>query len=152
MARAGYETNAPLAEDVGVAESTVGRWLKGTPPDIDKLRKLSVALDLSVLELLVASGHIEPQEADLSARPIAPDATYLELQLAKKLQQLPPNLRDPFVELIDNSWNAAVAAQAVDPEAEAAMAEHEPAQPPPVDPPKPKRKPPLRRNAKENQE
>lgn len=67
-------TQAGLATASGIGDAVISRWLnKGNQPDIANLRRLVVPLGVSLLELMVAAGHIEPAEAKLKDRPKAPE-------------------------------------------------------------------------------
>jgi transcriptional regulator with XRE-family HTH domain len=67
-------TQAQLAADSGIGDAVISRWLnKGNQPDIANLRRLVKPLGLSLLELLVAAGHIEPIEAKMRDKPKPPE-------------------------------------------------------------------------------
>lgn len=64
MQATGFEANSDLARAAGVPDSVISRWrTSGTTPSIAQLRRLPAALQVSLLELLVAAGHLSPEEA-----------------------------------------------------------------------------------------
>lgn len=55
-----------LARAAGINNSIISRWLTTTAqPDLPTLRKISDALRIPLLELLVRSGHLTEQEAGM---------------------------------------------------------------------------------------
>lgn len=64
-----------LAEDIGVASSTVTRWLDGATPAIPQLRAISEAVDVPMVELLQRAGALDPGALDLPSQTSPPDAT-----------------------------------------------------------------------------
>lgn len=55
-----------LARRAGINSSIISRWLTTTAqPDLPTLRKISEALHIPLLELLVRSGHLTEQEAGM---------------------------------------------------------------------------------------
>lgn len=66
-------SQAELARRSGLAESMVSRWLRGmNQPDVPNLRRVRPVLGVPMLELLVAAGHLTPDEAALTDRPEPP--------------------------------------------------------------------------------
>ncbi len=66
-------TQAELARRSGLAESMVSRWLRGlNQPDVPNLRRVRPVLGVTMLELLVASGHVTLEEAQLRDAPEPP--------------------------------------------------------------------------------
>lgn len=64
MQATGFEANSDLARAAGVPDSVISRWrTSGTTPSIAQLRRLQGALQVSLLELLVAAGHLSAEEA-----------------------------------------------------------------------------------------
>lgn len=58
-----------LARRSGVDQSVISRWLnEGRTPTVDALRRLAKPLDTSLLELMVAAGHLTREEADAEER------------------------------------------------------------------------------------
>lgn len=51
-----------LAQDIGVAASTVTRWIDGATPTIAALHDISDALDVPMTELLVAAGALSARD------------------------------------------------------------------------------------------
>jgi transcriptional regulator with XRE-family HTH domain len=73
MTAAGCNTASELARKTGIGEAQISRWLRGqTTPDVPNLRRLSKPLRRPLLELLVAAGHVEPEEARMKDRPEPP--------------------------------------------------------------------------------
>jgi transcriptional regulator with XRE-family HTH domain len=68
MEAAGISTASELARTSGISEPVASRWLRGlTQPDVVNLRRLAPVIDVPILELLVAAGHLTQQEAKLRA-------------------------------------------------------------------------------------
>lgn len=68
MQATGFEANSDLARATGVPDSVISRWrTSGTTPSIAQLRRLQSALQVSLVELLVAAGHISAEEAGVTA-------------------------------------------------------------------------------------
>jgi transcriptional regulator with XRE-family HTH domain len=66
-------TQAELARRSTLAESMVSRWLRGlNQPDIPNLRRVRPILGVTMLELLVAAGHVTLDEAQLRDAPEPP--------------------------------------------------------------------------------
>src|SRR5690348_14348892 len=66
MSAAKIPNAAELSRLTGVNESQISRWLRGVgQPDVSNLRRLSPALNIPILELLVAAGHITSGEAKI---------------------------------------------------------------------------------------
>lgn len=65
-------TAADLGRAAGVANSVVSRWFRGSVPSIENLRLLSPALGVPMRELVVAAGHLLPEEVGLAEMPQAP--------------------------------------------------------------------------------
>jgi transcriptional regulator with XRE-family HTH domain len=64
MRGVGFEGNSDLARATGVPDSVISRWrTAGTTPSIGQLRRLQSALQMSLVELLVAAGHLTAEEA-----------------------------------------------------------------------------------------
>lgn len=73
MKAAGISNQAELARRLGVSDSDVSRWLKGiVQPQPPQLRKMTTVLRRPMLELLVAAGHLEPDEAGMEGVPQVP--------------------------------------------------------------------------------
>lgn len=68
MRATGFGSNSDLARATGVPDSVISRWrTSGTTPSIAQLRRLGDALQVSLLELLVAAGHLTADEAGVTA-------------------------------------------------------------------------------------
>jgi transcriptional regulator with XRE-family HTH domain len=66
-------TQAQLARQSGVGDAVISRWLnEESQPTIEKLRPLVVPLGVPLLELMVAAGRMEPEEARMKDRPAPP--------------------------------------------------------------------------------
>jgi len=64
----GFEGNSDLARATGVPDSVISRWrTSGTRPSIGQLRRLQSALQMSLVELLVAAGHLTADEARITS-------------------------------------------------------------------------------------
>ena len=67
MRATGFGSNSDLAKATGVPDSVISRWrTSGTTPSIGQLRRLGDALQVSLLELLVAAGHLSADEAGVT--------------------------------------------------------------------------------------
>lgn len=67
-------TGSDLARATGINQSLISRWERDeVAPSVDTLRKVSSALNIPVLELMVAAGLIEPKEARMADRPAPPE-------------------------------------------------------------------------------
>jgi transcriptional regulator with XRE-family HTH domain len=107
MAFLGYRSNSDLARESGVPDSVLSRWRNaGTKPSLEQLRRLQPFLQAPLLELLVAAGHLTPDEANLTAvsRPVrlprdVRDAIELEPALPDDLKRLLLNQYDAMLEL-----------------------------------------------------
>jgi transcriptional regulator with XRE-family HTH domain len=67
MRATGFESNSDLARATGVPDSVISRWrTSGTVPSIAQLRRLQSALQVSLLELVVAAGHLSAVEAGVT--------------------------------------------------------------------------------------
>lgn len=74
-----------LAEHAGIAQSVISRWkTDGAQPRVEALRDISTATGVPMLHLLVAAGHITPEEAALEDVDIAPHADALDVVAAIK--------------------------------------------------------------------
>jgi transcriptional regulator with XRE-family HTH domain len=68
MLALGFEANSDLARATGVPDSVISRWrTSGTTPSIAQLRRLQSALQVSLVELLVAAGHLSAEEARITS-------------------------------------------------------------------------------------
>jgi transcriptional regulator with XRE-family HTH domain len=64
----GFDANSDLARATGVPDSVISRWrTTGTTPSIGQLRRLQGALQMSLVELLVAAGHLSADEARITS-------------------------------------------------------------------------------------
>lgn len=68
MKAVGFGANSDLARATGVPDSVISRWrTSGTTPSIGQLRRLQSALQVSLVELLVAAGHLSAEEARVTS-------------------------------------------------------------------------------------
>jgi transcriptional regulator with XRE-family HTH domain len=68
MRATGFDSNSELARATGVPDSVISRWrTSGTVPSIAQLRRLQSALQVSLLELVVAAGHLTAKEAGVNS-------------------------------------------------------------------------------------
>ena len=68
MGALGFDANSDLARATGVPDSVISRWrTSGTTPSIGQLRRLPSALQVSLVELLVAAGHLTADEAGVTS-------------------------------------------------------------------------------------
>ena len=68
MCALGFDANSDLARAAGVPDSVISRWrTSGTTPSIGQLRRLQSALQVSLVELLVAAGHLTADEAGVTS-------------------------------------------------------------------------------------
>jgi len=66
-------TQADLSRAIGVKDSVISRWLKGSIPTIENLRLLAPVLRVPVRDLVVAAGHMLPEEVGLTEPPEPPE-------------------------------------------------------------------------------
>lgn len=95
MKSAGDLTSADLSRAIGVADSVVSRWLRGSVPSIENLRLLAPVLKVPVRDLVVVAGHMTPEEVGLTEIPEPPGP--------------PPTVED---EIMAADWLTAEAKQA----------------------------------------
>jgi transcriptional regulator with XRE-family HTH domain len=68
MRATGFDSNSELARSTSVPDSVISRWrTSGTVPSIAQLRRLQSALQVSLLELVVAAGHLSREEAGVTS-------------------------------------------------------------------------------------
>ena len=74
-------THAQISEKCGVAQSNVGRWLRGerAQPKPDSVIAFARAFDQPVVEALVAAQYISPADAGSTARTPLSRYSYNEL-------------------------------------------------------------------------
>ena len=68
---AGNLNQIEIAEKTGIAQSNVGRWLRGEPgaPKAESVVALARAFNQPPIEALLAAGYITDEEAGAKARP-----------------------------------------------------------------------------------
>lgn len=106
MARLGFESNSDLARASGVPDSAISRWrISGTIPTVVQLRRLCEPLQATIVELLVAAGHLDANEADLrvvSAPVRSPRST-------REAIRIDPELTDDLKQLLEAQYDAMLA-------------------------------------------
>lgn len=65
-------TAADLSRATGIKDSVISRWLKGSIPTVENLRLLAPVLQVPVRDLVVAAGHMFPEEVGLTEIPEPP--------------------------------------------------------------------------------
>lgn len=64
---------ADLARAANISDATIGRWSRAERiPEPDSCRVLATAWRRPFLEVLVAAGHVDPEEAKMAGRPAPP--------------------------------------------------------------------------------
>lgn len=106
MAATGFTANSDLARATGVPDSVISRWrTSGTIPSIGQLRRLCPALQVSLLELLVAAGHLTKDEAGVTtfSQPVRVPRTTLDAI------RHDPHLDDDLKHLLELQYDAMLA-------------------------------------------
>ncbi|MFC5821128.1 helix-turn-helix domain-containing protein [Nonomuraea harbinensis] len=80
----GYGSDAQLAEALGLQQSTVSRWRKGTRPHITHLVKLGQLFRMSIEPMLVMSGHVPADLLGNTEPPALPTP-----QIVRQIQEAP---------------------------------------------------------------
>lgn len=68
LAKGRRTTTLGLARQARLNPSLLTRWKTGSQPTVDSLRKLSHLTGVPIVDLLVAAGHLEPDE--VQANPV----------------------------------------------------------------------------------
>lgn len=77
MDAARISSGAQLAEEAGLAQSLVSRWLNGKSiPLHDALRAIAEPLGVPMLDLVVRAGYLTPAEARLEGEPLPPTSKH----------------------------------------------------------------------------
>lgn len=87
---AGNLNQLEIAAKTGIAQSNVGRWLRGEPgtPKADSVVALARAFDQPPVEALVAAGYITEEEAGAKARRTrTPLNDYTDVELVDELRR-----------------------------------------------------------------
>jgi len=87
---AGNLNQLEIAAKTGIAQSNVGRWLRGEPgiPKAESVVALARAFDQPPIEALVAAGYITEAEAGAKARRArTPLNDYTEAELLDELRR-----------------------------------------------------------------
>jgi transcriptional regulator with XRE-family HTH domain len=91
-------TKAELARKADLAASMITRWLDGsTLPTIPAARRLADVLDTTVVDILVASGQLTPEEGRQEAVRVDPaelSNRVLVAEIRRRLEQLAPTKSD----------------------------------------------------------
>lgn len=61
-------TQTQIADRAGIAQSSVGRWLRGDPPAVDKVLAFAHAFGQPAAEALIAAGHLQASDVSPTAR------------------------------------------------------------------------------------
>ncbi|MHB1739690.1 MAG: helix-turn-helix domain-containing protein [Actinomycetes bacterium] len=103
MAAVGFETSSDLARAARIPDSVISRWRSGsTQPSLAQLRRLQRALQAPLVELLVVSGHLTPDEAGLQA----PSQPTRVLKDVKDAIRHDPDLPDDLRHLLELQYDA----------------------------------------------
>jgi len=106
MRATGFDANSDLARITGVPDSVISRWrTSGTTPSIGQLRRLQSALQISLVELLVAAGHLSADEARIRSF-TQPERRARSTRDAIRLD---PELGDELKHLLEVQYDAMVA-------------------------------------------
>lgn len=83
----GWKDDAELARRIGVNQSLISNWRSGSQPTIERLRSIADATGISLLRLMVESGHITEDEAEGKAPPApeSPQFSAVEAVMADRL-------------------------------------------------------------------
>lgn len=103
----GITRNAWCDMHPGLQGPTVSRWEKGTSPGVDKLRLVAEALNMGMLELLVAIGVLSSDEAGGVVPAPRPDAPSVSVAIERD-----PSLSDWERDQMRNLWSAIHAVEA----------------------------------------
>ncbi|MGW4426398.1 helix-turn-helix domain-containing protein [Streptosporangium sp. NPDC004631] len=71
-------TQRAIAATIDVDKATVWRWKTGTAPSPEAVIRLARAYQRPIVEALVASGAITPEEADIRHVAVAPNLSELD--------------------------------------------------------------------------
>jgi transcriptional regulator with XRE-family HTH domain len=106
-AERGY-SSADLVRITGMGDATVSRIRRGQgQPDVESCRKLARAWKRPMLEVLVASGHLEPAEARMRKPQLPPEPSPAEARIRRLtgyLETLPK--ADPKRRLLESLLDA----------------------------------------------
>lgn len=96
MSRAlGYAREADLARALGLPQSTVLRWRKGSRPSVEHLVRVSRVLKTELEPLLVLSGHVDADlGVDVRARPPEPPSPRTETVRRIEEADLPEEMKE----------------------------------------------------------
>ena len=86
---AGNFTQLEIAEKTGIAQTNIGRWLRGEPgsPKAESVVALARAFHQPPVEALVAAGYITATEAGAKARRTrTPLRDYTDVELVDELR------------------------------------------------------------------
>lgn len=94
--------NNQLADAIGVHRATIGNWRRGevAAPDHDKVRAVSLALNVDVKDAYLAAGILRPGDLDVhTVRPPLSELTNEELADEVRARLLRPQAAKPAREL-----------------------------------------------------
>jgi transcriptional regulator with XRE-family HTH domain len=79
-------TQAQIAKKSGVAESNIGRWIRGEhgQPKPDNVLALAKAFGQPVVEALVAAGYLSADEVNVERTPLS---AYTDIELLDELRR-----------------------------------------------------------------
>lgn len=86
----GKSTQMDIAAKTGIAQTNIGRWLRGAPgaPKVESVVALARAFNQPPVEALVAAGYLTAQEAGMKARNIRPSLRdFTEAELLDELRR-----------------------------------------------------------------
>ncbi|KXP11992.1 hypothetical protein AXK57_20750 [Tsukamurella pulmonis] len=90
--------NNQLADAIGVHRATIGNWRRGevAAPDHDKVRAVSLALNVDVKDAYLAAGILRPGDLDVhTVRPPLSELTNEELADEVRARLLRPQASEP---------------------------------------------------------
>jgi transcriptional regulator with XRE-family HTH domain len=103
-----YKSSTELARASGVDDGRISKWRRGEPvPDLESCRKLARAWKRPILEVLVAAGHLNPDEARIR-RPEPPPVPSRAEARAKRIADFMDSLPtgDARRDLLDKIFGA----------------------------------------------
>ncbi|WP_353947105.1 helix-turn-helix transcriptional regulator [Streptomyces sp. HUAS MG91] len=114
MRRRGYSIDSPrgggrsrLADDAGVHRAAVSRLLqRQSMPDLETMRRLAVALEVPLRDVLIRSGRLSESDLPVGAVPGgnpgngAAGGERLTPEEAAHRMGVPPELRETFVKVV----------------------------------------------------
>ncbi|QOR55814.1 MAG: hypothetical protein YHS30scaffold324_46 [Catenulispora phage 69_17] len=103
MQAARIPNGAQLAEEAGLAQSLVSRWLNGkTMPSIDNLRAIAEPLGLEPRELWVRAGYMTRAEVGLGEEPTAPTGRHTVEDEIRADARIRDDRKEPLIALLES--------------------------------------------------